>query len=82
MQNIEVERDILAKQVRRINQDDALRRFFALLKEMIDSLDLPQNSPQIAFTISEKHPRITANLNNHTTLQISGKKENVSFGLL
>lgn len=82
MQNTEVERDILAKQIRRINQDDALRRFFYLLKEMIDSLDLPQNSPQIAFTISEKHPRITANLNNHTSLQISGKKENVSFGLL
>ncbi len=82
MQYTEVERNILAKQIRRINQDDAVRRFFALLKEMIDSLDLPQNSPQIAFTVSEKHPRITANLNNHTSLQISGKKENVSFGLL
>ncbi|MFN8343852.1 MAG: AAA family ATPase [Spirosomataceae bacterium] len=82
MHYTEVERDILVKQIRRINQDDALRRFFSLLKEMIDSLDLPQNSPQISFTVSEKHPRITVNLNNHTTLQISGKKENVSFGLL
>jgi 5-methylcytosine-specific restriction enzyme B len=76
------ERDILAKQIRRINQDDAVKRFFNLLKEMIDSLDLPPNSPQISFTVSEKHPRIAANLNNHTALQLSGKKENVSVGLL
>ncbi len=78
----DTERDILVKQIRRINQYDAVRRFFYLLKEMIDSLGLPPNSAQIAFTVSEKHPRITANLSNHTTLQISGRKENVSVGLL
>ncbi|AEI51458.1 McrB family protein [Runella slithyformis] len=82
MKNTVTERDILVKQIRRINQYDAVRRFFKLLKEMIDSLDLPPNSAQIAFTVSEKHPRISANLNNHTTLQISGRKENVSLGLL
>ncbi len=82
MKSTVTERDILIKQIRRINQYDAVRRFFKLLKEMIDSLDLPPNSSQIAFTVSEKHPRITANLNNHTCLQISGKKENVGVGLL
>jgi len=82
MQYSDTERAILVKQIRRIHQDDAVRRFFSLLKEMIGSLDLPPNSPQIAFTISEKHPRITVNLNNHTSLQISGKKENVVFSLL
>ncbi|MEZ4905128.1 MAG: AAA family ATPase [Spirosomataceae bacterium] len=82
MQYSETERTILVKQIHRINQMDAVRRFFHLLKEMIDSLELPRNSPQIAFTISEKHPRITINLNNHTALQLSGRKENVRFSLL
>lgn len=82
MQYTEVERDILVKQVRRINQHDVLRRFLALLKEMIDSLDIPPNSAQISFTISDKHPRITINLNNHTVLQISGRKENVRVAML
>lgn len=82
MQYSNTEREILTKQIQRINQDDAVRRFFYLLKEMIGSLDLPSNSPQIAFTVSDKNPRITANLNNHTILQIWGKRENVRFGLL
>jgi len=82
MRYTDTEREILAKQIRRINQPDVVRRFFALLKEMIGSLDLPPNSPQISFTISDKHPRITANLNSHKALQISGRKENASIGLL
>jgi 5-methylcytosine-specific restriction protein B len=78
----ETERSILANQVRRIHNMEALKRFFALLKELIISLDIPTNSPQIAFNVSEKHPRLTVNLNNHTVLQISGRKEKVVFGML
>lgn len=78
----DTERGILTKQIERLQNMEAVKRFFALLKEMIVSLELPPNSPQIAFTVSEKHPRLTANLNNHTVLQISGKKEKINFSML
>ncbi|MFN4147806.1 MAG: McrB family protein [Runella sp.] len=82
MRYSDLERDILVSQIRRIQQPDAVRQFLVLLKEMIVSLDLPRNSPQMALTVSEKSPRLTAILNNHTALQISGRKENVRIGLL
>lgn len=82
MQSTLTEREIVVKQIKRIHQDDAVRLFFYLLNEMIQSLDIPKNSPQIAFTVSEKFPKITANLNNFTALQISGKKNNVTLSLL
>jgi len=82
MQSTLTERDIVVKQIKRIHQDDAVRMFFYLLNEMIQSLDIPKNSPQIAFTVSEKFPKIIAYLNNFTAVQISGKKNNVTFSLL
>ena len=76
------EQAILINQIKRIKQPELVRRFFALLREMIESLDLPPNSRQIAFTVSDKHPRITAILNSHVVLQISGKKERAKISLL
>lgn len=82
MQSTSTEREIVVKQIKRIHQDDAVRLFFYLLNEMIQSLDIPKNSPQIAFTVSGKKPKITANLNDYIALQISGKETNVTLSLL
>jgi 5-methylcytosine-specific restriction enzyme B len=79
---IETEKQILIQKIKQIKNPDAIRRFFTLAEELIKSLDLPQNSAQIAFIVKNKEPKIALYINNHIVLQIFGVNQNVKFGLL
>ena len=77
-----IEKQILVDQIKKINNPDAVRKFFSLLNELIEVVNLPNSSRKIAFTISRNSLKISAFINAHAALQLSGRKEKVSIGLL
>ncbi len=77
-----IERQILIDKIKRINNPEAIRQFFTLLKELIEVVNMPSESPKIAFTVSAKESKITAYINNYRALQISGNKGKLYFTLI
>ena len=77
-----IEKQILIDQIKKINNPDAVRKFFSLLNELIEVVNLPNSSRKIAFTISRNSLKISAFINAHAALQLSGRKEKTSIGLL
>jgi 5-methylcytosine-specific restriction protein B len=59
----------LIERIRDIGQPEAVRRFFNLLKELIDIINLPNGDARLAF-VSEKERTITANINYFSALRI------------
>jgi 5-methylcytosine-specific restriction enzyme B len=82
IEGYETQKNILKKVVQRIDKPEAILRFFALLNELIDSLNLPKTSPNIAFTVNNKESRISIFVNNFTVLQIVKQRNDILFGLL
>ena len=41
----------LIDRIRDIGQPEAVRRFFGLLKELIDIVNLPNGDPRLAFSV-------------------------------
>jgi 5-methylcytosine-specific restriction enzyme B len=77
-----IERQILIDKIRRINNPEAIRQFFTLLKELVEVVNMPSESPKIAFTVSSKESKITAYINNYRALQVSGNKGKLYFTLI
>jgi 5-methylcytosine-specific restriction enzyme B len=77
-----IERQILIEKIRRIDNPEAIRQFFTLLKELIEVVNMPSESPKIAFTVTSNESKITAYINSYRALQISGRKDKVSFTLI
>ncbi len=75
-------RQIVIDKIRRINNPEAIRQFFTLLKELVEVVNMPSESPKIAFTVSAKESKITAYINSYRALQISGNKGKLYFTLI
>ena len=59
----------LIERIRDIGHPEAVRRFFSLLKELIDIINLPNGDTRLAF-VSDKERVISANINFFTALRI------------
>ena len=59
----------LIDRIRDISHPEAVRRFFGLLKELIDIVNLPNGDARLAFT-SDKERTLTASINYFTALRL------------
>lgn len=76
------EKQILIERFKKINNPEVLRKFFSLLHELIEVVNLPSSSRKIAFVLNKNSLKITAFINAHSALQISGRKENIAVGMI
>lgn len=60
----------LIERIREIGHPEAVRRFFGLLKELIDIVNLPNGDARLAFTVRKDQRAITANLNFFWALRL------------
>ncbi|RYF58028.1 MAG: AAA family ATPase, partial [Cytophagaceae bacterium] len=58
---IDTPQQLLIERIRDIGHPEAVRRFFGLLKELIDVVNLPNGDSRLAFTIRKDQKAITAN---------------------
>ncbi len=77
-----IEKQILIDKIKKINQPEAVRKFLGLLHELIEVVNLPNGSKKIAFTISRTSSKITAFINAHAALQLTGRKEKAMIGVI
>ena len=61
----------LIDRIRDISHPEAVRRFFGLLKELIDIVNLPNGDARLAFTVRKDRKSITANVNFFLALRIT-----------
>ncbi|GAB4015476.1 hypothetical protein GCM10028808_40840 [Spirosoma migulaei] len=60
----------LVERIRDIGHAEAVRRFFGLLKELIDIVNLPNGDARLAFVVKPDKSSITANINFFQALRI------------
>ncbi|AQG82192.1 McrB family protein [Spirosoma montaniterrae] len=60
----------LVDRIRDIGHAEAIRRFFGLLKELIDIVNLPNGDARLAFTLRKDARSISANVNFFLALRI------------
>lgn len=60
----------LIDRIRDIGNPEAVRRFFSLLKELIDIINLPNGDARLAFTVRKDQKAITANINFFLALRL------------
>ena len=60
----------LIDRIRDIGHPEAIRRFFGLLKELIDIVNLPNGDARLAFTVRKDQRAITANINFFWALRL------------
>ncbi|GAB3961071.1 hypothetical protein GCM10028805_59940 [Spirosoma harenae] len=60
----------LIERIRDIGHAEAVRRFFGLLKELIDIINLPNGDARLAFVVRSDKASITANINFFQALRI------------
>ena len=60
----------LVDRIRDIGHPEAVRRFFGLLKELIDIVNLPNGDARLAFTVRKDRRSITANVNFFLALRL------------
>ncbi|GAB3564022.1 hypothetical protein GCM10027578_08780 [Spirosoma luteolum] len=60
----------LVDRIRAIGHPEAVRRFFGLLKELIDIVNLPNGDARLAFTVRKDQKAITANVNFFWALRL------------
>lgn len=60
----------LLERIRDFGQPEAVRRFFSLLKELIDIINLPNGDARLAFTVRKGPKAVTANINFFLALQL------------
>ena len=60
----------LIERIRDIGHPEAVRRFFGLLKELIDIVNLPNGDARLAFTVRKDQKAITANINFFWALRL------------
>lgn len=61
----------LIERIRDIGHPEAVRRFFGLLKELIDIVNLPNGDARLAFVVRQDKVAITANINFFVALRIA-----------
>ena len=61
----------LIERIRDIGHPEAVRRFFSLLKELIDIINLPNGDTRLAFTARKDQKAITANINFFPALRLT-----------
>ena len=62
---------LLIDRIRDIGHPEAVRRFFSLLKELIDIINLPNGDARLAFTVRKDQRAITANINFFAALRFT-----------
>ncbi|GAB3999204.1 hypothetical protein GCM10028807_48790 [Spirosoma daeguense] len=67
---IEPNQQTLLDRIRDIDHPEAVRRFFGLLKELIDIVNLPNGDARLAFTVRKDQRAITANINYFWALRL------------
>ncbi|HEY0108578.1 MAG TPA: AAA family ATPase [Fibrella sp.] len=60
----------LIDRIRDIAQPEAVKRFFGLLKELIDVVNLPNGDPRIAFSVRKDRKAISADVNFFLALRL------------
>ncbi|GAB2517819.1 McrB family protein [Spirosoma aerophilum] len=60
----------LIERIRDIGHPEAVRRFFGLLKELIDMVNLPNGDARLAFVVRQEKAAITAHINYFQALRI------------
>ncbi|UFH56660.1 McrB family protein [Spirosoma sp. KNUC1025] len=60
----------LIERIREIGHSESVRRFFGLLKELIDIINLPNGDARLAFVVRQDKASITANINFFQALRI------------
>ena len=66
----ETHQQLLVERIRDIGHPEAVRRFFGLLKELIDIINLPNGDARLAFTVRKDQKAITANINYFWALRL------------
>ena len=66
----------LIERIRDIGHPEAVRRFFGLLKELIDMVNLPNGDARLAFVVRADKASITANINFFQALRIQKQRRN------
>ncbi|TAE22508.1 MAG: AAA family ATPase [Cytophagales bacterium] len=61
---------LLTDRIRTIGHPEAVRRFFGLLKELIDLVNLPNGDARLAFTVRRDKVAISANINFFVALRL------------
>jgi len=69
MEEPATQKQILIAKLREIGHSEAVMKFFSLLKELIDNVDVTENDPRISFATRKDHC-ISANINFRTALSI------------
>ncbi len=67
---LDTTQQLLVERIRDIGHPEAVRRFFGLLKELIDVVNLPNGDSRLAFTIRKDQKAITANVNFFWALRL------------
>ncbi|MVM35548.1 AAA domain-containing protein [Spirosoma sp. HMF4905] len=60
----------LIERIRDIGHAESVRRFFGLLKDLIDIVNLPNGDARLAFVVKQDKSSITANINFYQALRI------------
>ena len=60
----------LIDRIRDIGQPEAVRRFFGLLKELIDIVNLPNGDPRLAFSVRKDRKAISADVSFFLALRL------------
>ena len=60
----------LIDRIRDIRQPEAVRRFFGLLKELIDIVNLPNGDPRLAFSVRKDRKSISADVSFFLALRL------------
>ena len=60
----------LTERIRGIDNPEAIRRFFGLLKELIDMVNLPNGDARLAFVVRKDKVAISANINFFQALRL------------
>lgn len=66
---------LLTERIRAIDQPEAVRRFFGLLKELIDIVNLPNGDPRLAFVVRKDAQAISALINFFLALRIERPRQ-------
>ncbi|GAA4405691.1 hypothetical protein GCM10023187_24340 [Nibrella viscosa] len=66
----ESQQQLLIERIRAINHPEAIRRYFGLLKELIDIINLPNGDPRLAFVIRRDKQAISAAINFFLALRL------------
>lgn len=72
---VDTPKAILIDRISVIAQPEAVRRFFGLLKELIDIINLPNGDPRLAFVVRRDSRTISATINFFLALRLTRPRQ-------